>query len=494
MIVPVFILNGLFFALLLPSFQNPDEAVHYSTVQHWAEPKIKDWQIKEEPKKLFDPSNIATLNFSEEITRTAQVVGFDEIRFENKNTQAFISESNSGQDENLFRSESLSRYITARPSATSGTQSWYYLVASWIEKGLSGSDIFTRMFAVRAFSVMLGALTVVLAYFTFRKAKFSDLESLLLASLIAFQPMFTATAAQINIDIALILSFALFTFTGAWILREEISWRTGILLAFSTTLGFFAKGPGIVLIALTPLLLGYTLWTRFGADIKDKTSSLGMPPRSLWLSAFLALLLIGATLSTVIPPAYISSITNASATSQFDSAFASLAAYIDKTIDIDAFRSSALSYWGNFGWLDTSIHDSVFNLIWTVEIIALTGLLLYLIPWRPKRFPTCLSGSRDFLPAKHFIIALLLLSLALELAIRFYDWRVFDAHAKILIGTPGRYFLPNIVAHIALLVTGLGFFCRSRIQFHWLLKSLFVLMLLLQLYSMFGIILPRYYL
>ena len=493
-ILALFALKGVFLSVLMPFFQNPDEQVHYGTLQHWAEPAIKTWEIKAYPKGTYfiNPEDVRTSNLPQETRESAAGIGFDEIKFQPQNTQDFSDKAT----ESSINANTWSRWVDTTPSAVSGTQSWYYLVSSWIERWLADQDIFTRMLAIRLFSVLLGFMTVWLAYLALLKIGFSRIESTLITGLIAFQPMLGITAAQINIDIALIFAFALFTYAGISLIasRGKQAILFGALALAASIIGITAKGPGIVLVALTPLLLGYTIWTRFGEEIKKKISSLGMSQRSLWLSAFFALLVIGAALSTVIPSSYISSITNASATSKFDSPIASLAAYLDKTMDIDAFRWSALSYWGNFGWLDTSIHDSVFNLIWTVEIITLIGLLLYLIPWRPKRFPVCLSGNRDFLPAKYFIIALLLLSLALEFAIRFYDWRVFDATTKILIGTPGRYFLPNIAAHMTLLVTGLGFFCRSRIQFHWLLKSLLVLMLLLQLYSMFDIILPRYYL
>jgi len=105
-----------------------------------------------------------------------------------------------------------------------------------------------------------------------------------------------------------------------------------------------------------------------------------------------------------------------------------------------------------------------------------------------------MTGGKEFLPEKKYIIFFIGIILALQLAIRFYDWRVFDATGQILIGTPGRYFLPNIIPHILLIVTGLGFFTRNKKQFHILLKILALLMILLSLYSIINVIIPRYYL
>ena len=83
----------------------------------------------------------------------------------------------------------------------------------------------------------------------------------------------------------------------------------------------------------------------------------------------------------------------------------------------------------------------------------------------------------------------------LQLAIRFYDWRVFDTTGKIVIGTPGRYFLPTLIPHLIILVTGLGFLItKNKTQFTTLLKALALSMILLCLYAVFDVIIPRYYL
>lgn len=484
----LFVLKGLFFALLIPPFQNPDEQVHYGTVQHWAEPDTIG-----EPQKNESPINTADIRTSglpEEIRETAFALRFDEIKFQNQNTQNFDDQD----AENRIKNNTWQHFVATKPSMISGTWSWYYLVSAWIEQQFVHADIFTRILVTKTFSILLGTIIVLLAYLTFRKIHFSHFTSLLLTTLLAFQPMLGVTAAQINIDIAIVFSFSLFIFTGVWILRDGVSWKNSLVLILSALLGFFAKGPGIVLIAALIPLLSYAIWIHFGETIRTHIHSRGISLRSFILSSLFVFTLISIILLSLVPTSYLTSITHASAPSKFDSPLTSLSAYLDKTIDIDAFRWSAVSYWGNFGWLDTRIGDSIFNAIWTIEIIGLIGILLYLVPWHPKKFPLLFTGTRDFLPEKKYLLFLLLLSLALQGAIRFYDWRVFDATIKILIGTPGRYFLPNIIAHFTLLVTGLGFFCRSRVQFQWLLKSLLVGIVLLNFYALFTVILPRYYL
>jgi hypothetical protein len=82
----------------------------------------------------------------------------------------------------------------------------------------------------------------------------------------------------------------------------------------------------------------------------------------------------------------------------------------------------------------------------------------------------------------------------MQFAIRFFDWRYFDTTGQIVIGTPGRYFLPNILPHFLLLVSGLGYFLPTRLAFDRLLAILSALLFLLTIYTTWAIILPRYYL
>ena len=84
--------------------------------------------------------------------------------------------------------------------------------------------------------------------------------------------------------------------------------------------------------------------------------------------------------------------------------------------------------------------------------------------------------------------------IALQVAIRFFDWRVFDYSNEILIGQPGRYFLPNITAHLIIIITGLGFLLRKETRFMLALKVLALVMILLQIHAILNVIIPRYYL
>ncbi len=509
----LFTVKGLLFTTAMPFFQNPDEQVHYATIQHQAEPQDTTWPIKN-IRISQDPRNIKTYNFSDELTKAAIALKFDEIHFEKGNIQQFSTGSDIGPEENSLLSRTLPRVIDTLPAAVSGTISWYYLIGSYIERALGETDIFTRIFAIRILSVMLGLLVIFLGFRIAHIVGFSRFESICITTLLVFQPMFATSAAQVNIDIALIFSFSLFVYAGVSLLtisklwipgqaRDDKQWikMTGysILAVLAAIFGFYAKGPGIVLVAMLFPLFAYVIWKYFSFDTKKYLLSLAV------------IGIISIRCIFVFFPQYLANITASGNVSKFSSPVVSLSKYTEKTFDIGEFRETALSYWGNFGWLDTRIREVVFEIIWIVEIVGLIGFVCFFVPWQRflgfarlwrsstrndklRKIIEYFAQNRDFLPKKRYFILFLAMAIALQLAIRFYDWRIFDTTGKILIGTPGRYFLPNVIGHIILLITGLGFFLRSRAQFHVLLKSLVIIFILLNIYIFLDVIIPRYYL
>lgn len=467
----VFIIKGVFLSVLFPFFQGPDEQIHYATIQHLAEPTEKTWTMRQREEKHIN-SDIATFNFSEETIRSAQLSQFDEVKFQSENTQAF-SQSAIGFNENEIAQNKWKRYLDTYPANTSGTTSVYYLLGTQIEQALADQSILTRFFSVRLFSVILGAFVVLLTYLTARKVGLSPQNSLIAAALVAFQPMLSTSAAQVNIDIALILSFSIFIYAAISLLAKRLDWKYIALLIFSVVLGLFSKGPGIVLAVVAVPLFIFLAYQHFHIGKR----------RFFW-SIFLLLSLFVVLTIIAVPKSYIASITNMNASSRFDSPLVSLGKYVDKTIGNRGFSVTHASYWGNFGWLDTRVSSGALNTIRNIEFIAFLGIIFFLLSKNPA----------PYLPQKRYVIFFLGIIVALQLAIRFYDWRVFDATAQVLIGTPGRYFLPNIIPHILLIVTGLGYFTRNKKQFDVILKTLLILSALFSLYAIINVIIPRYYL
>lgn len=468
----LFFLLGLWQTLLIPFFQGPDEQVHYATVQYWAEPTEKTWPLRQNHEPAAN-NDIRTWNFSKEVRETAHRLEFDQIKWQTENTLSFVSNSPFGAEEATVLQNNWLRVIDAYPINASGTWSFYYFFTGKIESWLAEYSIFDRLFAARMFSLCIGALAVLLTYFTARKLGWGIVSALAFSSLIAFQPMFLATSTIINIDIFLIFAFTLFFFGSVYWIIDGPSCYRGLLLVTATLVGIFAKGPGIVLLGLLGMLFGTSLYQRYGAFCREK-----------FIRCLLGLFVIITLFFIFTPPAILANFLHLGSTSAFSSFTESIAGYLEKTISWNAFSFTSLSYWGNFGWLDTNISTPLLHTILAIEIIALFGLLWLFFD---RNLPS-------FLPHKKILFFALLSILALQLAIRFFDWRIFDTTGKILIGTPGRYFLPNILPHMLLVVSGLGYWLGTKERFQFLLRLLSAGMLLLIFYCSWFIILPRYYL
>lgn len=470
LILAIFFLKGLFLTAIFPIFQGPDEQTHYSTIQYYAEPKVKNWPIIESELKP-NGNNIATYHFSEEIIETAKIAKFDEIKFKNTNTP-FFTLGNIGDNENKILTNNWKRYIDIYPARTAATNPLYYFLAAQIEKIFSNESILVRFFLIRIFSVILGTLTVFLAYLISRKIGFSEKNSLLLMAIISFQPMFSFMSAIVNLDILLFFLFTLFAYGVVSVLKDGFQWKFAAILFFAAIAGALTKGPGMILIAFIFPILGYVIYKKLNPDLK----------KFIFYSFLISIILLG--IFFLLGPQKITKIfTNFPVSSKFSTPIKSLQKYASVTNDRWSF--SELSYWGAFGWLDTRISTKTLQYIWAIEIIALVGLLYGLI---------FKKGPPDFLPERKYIFFFILILLALQVVIRFYDWKVFYTAGRIEIGTPGRYFLPNIVPHFLVLFYGLGVLCRKKIYFDMFLLFSLVISAAFFLYSLINIIIPRYYL
>jgi 4-amino-4-deoxy-L-arabinose transferase-like glycosyltransferase len=374
---------------------------------------------------------------------------------------------NLGIAEQQIRETQFDRSFGEYPYVTDYPQ-LYYTASSFVEHALNTHDFLTRFFAARIFSVFLGMLVVLLGYLIARTIGLSYHISLLTAAIIAFQPMLAATAASANPDIMLILLFTLFSYGAVRLLRDGADTYNALILLTATIGAVLTKGPGIVLIAMLGALVVYEFQRRTHISWK-KLILIGMVALiSIWV---------------LIPGALKEKYVRTESVSAFNSTTESIITYLDKyTFNTGRLNLTNTSYWGNFGWLEVGLDKSIISTIVIIEFICALGILLMFI----KKYPN--------LPARKYLIFFVLMTTLLQLAIRFYDWRIFDINGKILISTPGRYFLPNIAIHIIVLATGLMALLRTNYLRVLSLKILLGALILLNFYAIFHVIIPHYYL
>ena len=467
LILAVFVLKGVFLATIHPIFDGQDEARHYANVQYINEPKEKNWELE---KKFIekDKDNFETYGFSEEIKKTSTAANVDILRSSGYNTVDF-SNTYDGKNETLIDSKIWKpiNYST-RPEIVGGEKLYHKIVAV-IEKTFSNQSILVRFFSIRIFSVILGTLAVFLAYLIIKNVGFSSKNILLLTAIIAFQPKLSDYFTNINYDVLLIPMFFLFTLGGILALKNGLNIKNLSVMLAASIVAYLTKGTGVVLFGVLALFLFYFLHKKVRVkSINFRRafaifSALAFAALFIYFKKFLP---IGNGLWNTV---------------------SSLGEYLDESLTMGRFALSARTYWGTLSWVNSWSLSNATTIIWVIETFSVIGLILY---FASKKKPA-------WLPEKKYVIFLMAMIAALQLGIRAFDWNVFNGTGSLDLGTPGRYFLPNLASHIILVFTGLGMFLNVFGQskhFKTVLSSALILLFSLSIYLIFDVIIYRFYL
>ncbi len=463
-----FFLKGTFFVTLFPMFTGQDEARHYNSIQYQNEPAEKTWQTISRGA-VTNNDFFAQYNFSEEILNAGTAAGIDDVRGGLYETTHFAKDNFIGPNEpEIIAKEWLPYNRYTQADAVHG--SLYHRVAGTIEQAFSGSDILIRFYLIRLFSVLLGTLSIFFAFQIARTIGLGTLQSFMLSAIIAFQPKFAMYFASINYDVLLIPMFFLFTWAAVLSLKQGLTWKNFTLLVSSVIIGLLTKGTAIVLLVAFIILIGFHLFHKV-RDAKKLA---------------LAFILFAFILTIVAIPfstryGFSTLLPNKGGLSQ---TITELGNYLGKSLTPGHFSLSSRTYWGALGWNNDVVSNNLTDVIFSIEIASAFGLMLYFFRKR----------GAAFLPERKYIIFLILILVALQLGIRAADFNVFLHTHKLDLGTPGRYFLPNLATHIILVFVGLGALLGTKERFRFALSSGVICMILFSLYLTLDVILPRFYL
>ena len=472
LILVAFFLKGLLLVSAFPIFGGQDESRHYNTIQYLSEPKEKTWNMEvqtEEQKKAQNKDDLGTYRYSQEIQNTATATDTDALRGDIFNTIVF-GENSQGPNEAEIDAHSWKPYnFISPPDAVSGTV-LYHSLGSLIEKAFAAESILVRFYLIRIFSVLLGTFVILLSYLIAKNVGFSQKHSLLFTAIISFQPKFAFYYSNINYDVLLILMFALFTYAGVLALKNGPNWKNMALLIFSIFVAQATKPTGLILLIVFIFLLAYLFYKKFEARVKNKIS-----PYSILAITF-SVVIAFAIITLSLDLANLGKITT------------SIGNYLAKSLTLGRIALSARTYWGTLSWTNSFFMDYIINFIWLVEFSSLIGLGFFFFGKNEKP---------QFLPEKKYLVFLIGMIVALQLGIRVADWSIFQELGKLEIGAPGRYFLPNLTAHIILVFSGLGMLFYRLKKEHYFEKSLLlgaILMLAFSLYLIFDVVIFRFYL
>jgi len=360
---------------------------------------------------------------------------------------------------------------------------------------------------------LIGAITLFLSYGIFRISKFTEKQSLILMAIVSFQPRLVTYFTNINYDVLLIPLWTGFVLASAIIIKKGWSFKRGFSLALLLILAIMTKPSALPLVGVVAYLVGKT----FHKKIKKQKIN--------WI-------VVVAGGSIIIYGSYLL-MKKVGLTALFSSQYLnSLGDYLNTSLS--RIDGSSANYWGVLRWSANNWTVFFVQIIWAIESVAWLGLGVWIIgPWIKKlknkvnfKLPSCSvlknkcpiissltilyekikkqlqknSFSLSVQQKKYFWLMLTFI-IVLQIGIRVADWKVFAGSGNLALGTPGRYWLPNIVPHFVLLAMGLkivtGFF-RSRAMrtkyFELSLLGFLALMILYWCYEVFDIIIPRFYL
>ncbi len=467
LLLAAFFLKGVFLATLFPIFTGQDEARHYNSIQYLNEPNDRTWE-KNDRKHLDKKNNFLDYNFSEEILFTGQASGIDDIRNGLYNTIDFSETSEGKNEQEILKREWQPRNFFENPDIVRG--SLYHTIASKIEMLFARYDILVRFYLLRIFSVLLGTFAVLFSFLIARTVGFDRISSLLFAGLVAFQPKFSMYTTNINYDALFIPLFFLFTWSGTLALRDGLNWKNASIMLFALALGLLTKGTAIVLLVAFLGIIGYTLFGKLAHSKKLAISGI----------FFLTILFAAySVLETRYPLSRLLPLKGSPTEIVF-----SLGDYLQESLTLGRFALSSRTYWGTLDWNRSALTSHFTDFLWPIEAVATIGLILLLFSRNKPRF----------LPEKKFIVFLMGMILALQFGIRLADWNVFAATGSLDLGTPGRYFLPNLATHLILVFAGFGMILGRYSFFRNTLLSGAILMFFFYWHVVLDVILPRFYL
>jgi hypothetical protein len=311
----------------------------------------------------------------------------------------------------------------------------YYLLGALLLAPFSRCDLVTQLHILRLGSVLLGTLTVLVAYLT-AQALFPEDASWQLAVpvFVAFLPMHTFITSSVNNDslAELLVSLVLYSLLRA--LRRGLSWRRVVSVACLLLLGVLTKRTTTFAIPLAALIiLLYCLRTK-----PLKLAATSEPPRCplRWLRQTCVWLLIASVIGlglwtlTRVPFSHFHLLLEPQRYAP-----AALKTYVL------FFLLTFASFWANFGWMNVPLDLSWYTALAVFSLLALCGLGIFAV--------RVVRGTKTLETWQRRALLMLLLAVVLISAQTF--------SLMIVQGIPqqGRYLFPALIPLAVLFTLGL---------------------------------------
>lgn len=451
LIIGLIFIKSLAWMFLTPIFQVPDEPSHFSMVQYIAEtgqrPYPRPAKGPPSSQELFQVSNIINFNW--------QIIHPVWQGYQSNWRQAISNISL--KEKNNFQPNLYQKSIKSPPL--------YYWLAAPSYLLFKTQPFLYRFISVRILSVIFSLLTIYLSFLISRQFFKSKLLALAVASLVAFQPLFSFINIGVHYDSLAILATTLFTYLCLLYLKSKKTKYLKLSLLIAVISLFIKpdlaalllvfifllnkKYKKIIVTALIGLVIGLSSsvnlikwFVNQQSPIFDKLFYL----TNLGEYAYLARFVVRSFTSIE---------------------FVNKIALYFKTIVPTHLAQIFPWYWGVFGWLEKTMPSFIYTILKIIVFVSLIGLLKKLL--------------RKIDRKTVFLILLILIHFS---GILFHDIKVFAGSGHNF-GIQGRYLLPTISSHMVLLVLGLSQFIKKKFHSH-LAISLIIFSIFLNLIGLYS--------
>ena len=440
-------------AMVVPSFEFPDEQAHFGSVEfltvHARMPQGSEMDMTKEMQLTQTLLGVLRNSQGQNSYTYHPEFRLDYLPGQTGLYEREIVMANTPDLRSSYVATEAARYPRA-----------YYDYASFWDRLVWDSDIFTRLFALRASSLVLVLFMAYVVYQTGYLVFRTKLSAATLTIMVMLQPMMSFLSAGVNSDNLHNLLFFLVIYGCLKIIVSGLTWDALLLVAASSTLDIFTKPQGFIALPLLGLAIIISV-------IKKKN----------W-SALIWILALSAVVLTL-------------AHSQFKLYFGLV--FADNIrglsfIEYLRFSSNKLLaqnvvwYWGVFKWLGVVLPPIYWRIANRVVLLSVAGIVVYW--WR------IIKKKKTFIDP--FALGFLLLaSIIYALAIYWFDWQ-YSKTIGYSIGIQARYFFPTILAHMALLLTGILSLGWNELSRLYLRRGLILLFVWLQLGGLWRLITSYY--
>jgi hypothetical protein len=323
----------------------------------------------------------------------------------------------------------------------------YHLGAAAVNRSLGDASVFTRYQAVRWYSSVIGVLLVFAAWLLAAQVFRNESLRLLVAFLVAVQPMVSVLSGIANHDILVAATFTLAMALMLFLMRSPPTPRQGLWLGGAIGLALLTKGTALVLIPLAGVAYALQALANRG-QLRTVLRS------AAYAGGAVAVLASGFYAYNVIAHGTLTGQVGSTPSGPAGAASVTLSDIWSMTKQWTGFTYR--TYWFHHFWYEAPKASLIFYLPAYIGVVGMAGLATLAVRHRRD----LLSPERPLLRQVAFLT---LCALALYLPLLYVDIRHnIDGHGFSMTG--GRYLIPAYAGVAVCLVAGLRELVDRRAQ------------------------------